>query len=58
MSPNLKRPRKILSPPAVKGFKPYGPDLDTKPAEPVMLLFEEYEALRLCDYDMLNHHHA
>lgn len=58
MSPNLKRPRKILSPPPVKGFKPYGPDLDGKPAEPVMLLFEEYEALRLCDYDMLNHHHA
>ncbi len=58
MSPNFKRPRKILSPPPVKGFKPYGPDLGGENGEPVMLLFEEYEALRLCDYDMLNHHHA
>ena len=23
-----------------------------------MFLYEEYEALRLCDYDMLNHHGA
>jgi predicted DNA-binding protein (UPF0251 family) len=26
--------------------------------EPVSLLYEEYEALRLCDYDGYNHHHA
>lgn len=58
MSPNLKRPRKILSPPIVKGFRPYGPDLEVKTQEPVSILFEEYEALRLCDFDMLNHHQA
>lgn len=58
MSPNLKRPRKILSPPLVKGFRPYGPDLKVNQQEPVSILFEEYEALRLCDFDMLNHHQA
>jgi uncharacterized protein len=58
MSPRLKRLRKVLNPPAVKGFKPYGPDLQQKESEKVLLLFEEYEALRLCDYDMFNHHKA
>ncbi len=57
MSPNLKRPRKILNPPLVKGFKPYGPAL-SQGRDAIMMHFEEYEALRLCDYDMLNHHDA
>jgi predicted DNA-binding protein (UPF0251 family)/Zn-finger nucleic acid-binding protein len=59
MSPRLKKIRKVLSPPTIKGFKPYG--VDTKKIgvhEPIMLLFEEYEAFRLCDYDMYNHHQA
>lgn len=55
MSPRIKRNRKVLSVPIVKGFKPYGPDLESKNSEPVILLFEEYEALRLCDYDMITH---
>ncbi len=58
MSPGIKRLRKVLNPPPVKGFKPYGPDLEKKKTEPVIMLFEEYEALRLCDYDMCNHHRA
>lgn len=58
MSPRLKRPRKILNPPPVRGFKPYGPDKAKLKEEPVILHYEEYEALRLCDYDMLNHHEA
>ena len=53
--PRLKRLRKILNPPPIKGFKPYGPDLSATEKEPVTLLYEEYEALRLCDYDMCNH---
>lgn len=58
MSPSFKRPRKILSPPIIKGFKPFGGEADKHNSEPILLLFEEYEALRLCDYDMLTHHQA
>lgn len=59
MCAHIKRPRKILSPPSIKGFKPYGVDQNVKPSvRSVNLLFEEYEALRLCDYDGLNHHQA
>lgn len=58
MSPRIKRIRKVLNPPAIKGFKPYGPGIEFTVNEPVTLLYEEYEALRLCDYDMFNHHYA
>lgn len=58
MSPRTKRLRKVINPPLVKGFKPYGPDAGKVKAEPVMLHLEEYEALRLCDYDLYNHHEA
>lgn len=58
MSARIRRPRKILDPPSIKGFKPYGIDSDgskSSKKEHVILLFEEYEALRLADYDRLNH---
>ncbi|MGQ9846891.1 MAG: DUF134 domain-containing protein [Bacteroidales bacterium] len=58
MSPRIKRIRKVLDVPKVKGFKPYGPECDDRQTEPVTLFYEEYEALRLCDYDMYNHHQA
>jgi uncharacterized protein len=58
MSPRIKKIRKVLSPPAIKGMKPYGGSLTNSKAESVSILFEEYEALRLCDYDMYNHHQA
>ena len=59
MSTRIRRPRKILSPPPIKGFKPYGIDPNVKASESsVNLLFEEYEALRLCDYDGLNHYES
>ena len=58
MSPRLKKARKVLEAPTIKGFKPYGPDSDSQLTPPVNLLFEEYEALRLSDYDKLNHHQA
>jgi uncharacterized protein len=58
MSPRIKKIRKVLSPPAIKGMKPYGGSLTNSNAESVSILFEEYEALRLCDYDMYNHHQA
>ncbi len=47
--------RKVVNPPLIKGFKPYGLESDNQKLEPVNLLYEEYEAIRLSDYDMLNH---
>ncbi len=58
MSPRNKRIRKILNPPPIKGLKPFGPDFEEQRTSVVTLLFEEYEALRLCDYDRFNHHQA
>lgn len=58
MSPRNKMLRKVLSPPVIKGFRPFGGIAESQTLTPVNLLFEEYEALRLCDYDMYNHHHA
>jgi len=50
----IKTPRKLSGLPAVKGFRPYGPDIN-KQATAVVLHFEEYEAFKLCDYDGHNH---
>lgn len=59
MSPRVRKIRKVLNPPSVKGFKPYGREVKEQPhQEPIILHFEEYEALRLCDYDMYNHHQS
>ena len=58
MSPRIKKLRKVLNPPPVKGFKPYGGDSEAKRASVVTIHYEEYEALRLCDYDKYNHHQA
>ncbi len=44
--------RKMLTPPKFKGFKPYG--YYSKELEPITMVFEEYEAIRLCDYELLN----
>lgn len=58
MSPRLKKARKILNPPTIKGLKPYGLEAGKKGLSPLNLLYEEYEAIRLSDYDGLNHHQA
>jgi uncharacterized protein len=58
MSPRNKRLRKVINPPLIKGFKPFGPDTPKDNNDPVIMLYEEYEALRLCDYDLYNHHQA
>ncbi len=58
MSPRIKRIRKVVNPPAIKGFKPYGLQRRDENAESVNLLIEEYEALRLCDYEKLTHAQA
>jgi predicted DNA-binding protein (UPF0251 family) len=42
----------------ISGFKPYGNKKNGSKPESVFLHLEEYEALRLCDYEMLNHRQA
>ncbi len=54
----LKIPRKVMNPPIVRGFKPYGKEQGADNFESITLNFEEYEALKLCDYDMYNHSQA
>lgn len=58
MSPRTKRLRKISKPPTVSGFRPYGNTSGAEAATNVFLHIEEYEAIRLCDYEMMNHHQA
>lgn len=58
MSPRIKVIRKISNPPLIKGFKPYGPESGKQELNPVYLLYEEYEAIRLSDYDLLNHYQS
>jgi len=57
MCPRPFRLRKINNLPVISGLKPYGKKGQEK-VETVFLQLEEYEALRLCDYEMLNHHQA
>jgi predicted DNA-binding protein (UPF0251 family) len=40
----------------MEGFKPFGVPMND--LEPVVLLFEEYESIRLADYNGLNHEQA
>ena len=51
--PRKKRLRKVVAPPGFKGYKPYGNIKRRKPF--VELLYEEYEAIKLADYDLMNH---
>jgi predicted DNA-binding protein (UPF0251 family) len=54
--PNKTRNRRIESPPPMEGFKPYG--IKMRNLQKVILLFEEYEALRLIDYENMNQEEA
>ncbi|UCH14780.1 MAG: DUF134 domain-containing protein [Bacteroidales bacterium] len=56
MSPRRKRFRRICSPPVLRGFKPIGVPLNE--AGIVSVLFDEYEAIRLVDYESLSHEEA
>ncbi len=55
MSPRKTVLRKISSPPKIKGFKPYGDGILTDSVEKIMLQIEEYEAIKMCDYDQFTH---
>ena len=54
--PNRIRSRRIKMPPAMEGFKPFG--IPMRELESVDLLFEEFEALRLADYENLTQEEA
>jgi len=54
--PNRRRYRRIKMPPAMEGFKPFG--IPMRDLESVDLLYEEYEALRLADYENFNQEEA
>jgi len=54
MSPRPVKLRKISDPPIISGFKPYGKKKSNGKPDVAFLNLEEYEALRLCDYLMLD----
>jgi len=58
MVPRIKTLRKISRQPAVKGFRPFGEAVSDAVTPPVTLLIEEYEAIRLSDFDHCNHQEA
>lgn len=47
--PRPKSFRKIVSPPLMKGFKPFG--IPRKELETIVLTIDEYESIRLLDYE-------
>ena len=52
--PRPKKIRRMTSIPTVSGFKPYGINNAKSKENAVFLLCEEYEALRLNDYEKCN----
>jgi len=54
--PRRRSLRKVVAPPAFKGFKPYG--ISSESTDSIDLLYEEYEAIKLADYDLMNHQEA
>ncbi len=56
MMPRRKRLRRVVAPPGFKGYKPYGHRHGAN--SHVDLLYEEYEAIKLADYDLMNHEEA
>ncbi len=51
--PRRRKPRKVVAPPGFIGYRPYGVQENKK--EGIHLLYEEYEAIKLADYDRMNH---
>jgi len=56
MSPRPRNIRTVFDPPKFKGYQPFG--YYAGEAEPVMLLFEEYTAIRLSDYELMTQSQA
>lgn len=45
--------RKVVEAPPFNGYKPYG--MKKEAGKQIYLLYEEYEAIKLADYDLKNH---
>jgi predicted DNA-binding protein (UPF0251 family) len=54
--PNRKRNRRISMPPKMEGYKPFG--IPMRELESVTLLLEEFESIRLTDYENLTQEEA
>ncbi|MDD3969199.1 MAG: DUF134 domain-containing protein [Proteiniphilum sp.] len=54
--PNRTRDRKIMMPPLMDGYKPFG--IATRELKWITLHFEEFEAIRLVDYERLHQEEA
>lgn len=54
--PRKKAARNVVEPPKFSGFKPYG--AFRQPQGAAELLFEEYEAIKLADYNLKTHKQA
>lgn len=54
--PNRRRNRRVAMLPPMEGFKPFG--IPMRELESVILLFEEFEAIRLVDYENLTQEEA
>ena len=53
--PRRKQLRKVVAPPSFRGYRPYGYRQRQGRKKHVELLYEEYEAIKLADYDLMNH---
>ena len=51
--PRKKRLRKVVAPPNFRGYKPYGTNVSSNGS--IDFLYEEYEAIKLTDYNLMNH---
>jgi len=54
--PRNRKSRKIVAPPSFREYRPYG--TSGRSGGTVELLYEEYEALKLADYDGMHHQEA
>jgi predicted DNA-binding protein (UPF0251 family) len=54
--PNRRRNRRISMLPPMEGYKPFG--IPMRELESVVLLYEEFEAIRLADYENLTQEEA
>ncbi|MCT4601924.1 MAG: DUF134 domain-containing protein [Marinifilum sp.] len=54
--PRRTRLRKVVEPPRFKGYRPFG--VNAKKRESIDLHYEEYEAIKLADFDLMNHKEA
>ncbi|WP_421919260.1 DUF134 domain-containing protein [Marinifilum sp.] len=54
--PRRARLRKVVEPPRFKGYRPYG--VNAKKRDSIDLHYDEYEAIKLADYDFMKHDEA